>query len=90
MTENQKTFQAAVQSALAEQNLQKRFQLRSDDHDNPKSRTEEPMEIDHIRPQRKCFLSQKGGHLVKLSGEVHCWRCEVDHLKRNCPKNSRY
>ena len=25
------------------------------------------MEIDHIRPQRKCFLCHKGGHLAK-----HC------------------
>ena len=25
------------------------------------------------------------------TGEVHCWRCgEVGHLRRNCPKNSRY
>ena len=34
MTENPKTFQAAVQSPLAEQNLRKKFQLRSNDHDN--------------------------------------------------------
>ena len=31
MRENPKTFQAAVQSALAEQNLRKRFQLRTAD-----------------------------------------------------------
>ena len=93
------------------------------------------MEIDHIRPQRKCFLCGKGGiwqNTVSLpisfsfcltycitrakfyifskyrinsvgsvnaiaqerkpeTGEVHCWTCgEVGHLKRNCPKNSRY
>ena len=53
MTENSISFQAAVQSALAEQNSQKTFQLESTDHDNPKGRTEEPMEIDQIRPQRK-------------------------------------
>ena len=107
MRENPKTFQAAVQSAFAEQNLRKRFEFRSNDHDNQKDRTEELMEIDHIRPQRKCFLCSKGGHFTKHcksrsvnaiaqvkepeTGEIHCWRCgEVGHLKRNCPKNSRY
>ena len=67
MRENPKTFQTAVQSALAEQNLQKRFQVRSYSHDTQRGRTEEPMEIDHIRPQRKCFFCHKGGHLAK-----HC------------------
>ena len=64
---NPKEFWAAVQSALAEQNLRKRFQLRSNDHDNQKDRTEELMEMNHIRPQRKCFLCHKVGHLAK-----HC------------------
>ena len=59
MRENPKTFQAAAQ------NLQKRFQLRSNDHDSPKGRTEEPVEIDCTRPQRKCFLCHKVGHLAK-------------------------
>ena len=91
-----KTFQAAVQSALAEQNLSKRLQLRSNDHDHPKTRNEEPMEIDHIRPQRKCFLCHKGdiwqntksrsvNAITQVkepeTGDVHCWRCgEVGHL----------
>ena len=30
-----------------------------------KGRTEETMEIDHIRCQRKYFLYDKGGHLAK-------------------------
>ena len=38
----------------------KKFQLKSNDHDPPKTRTEEPMEIDHIRPQKKCFFCHKG------------------------------
>ena len=56
MSKNPKTFQAAVQSALAEHNLRKRFQLRTVDSQFSKSRTEEPMEVDHISPQKKCFL----------------------------------
>ena len=56
-----------------------------------KTRPEEPSEIDHIRPQEKCFWYHKGGHLAKHCksrsvsaiaqvketkiGEVHCWRC---------------
>ena len=62
-----KNILAAVQSAVADQNLRKRFQLGSNDHDNQKDRTEELMEIEHIRPYRKCFLYWKGSHLAK-----HC------------------
>ena len=36
MRENPKGFQTAVQSGLAEQNLQKRFQFRSNDHTTKK------------------------------------------------------
>ena len=61
MRENRKTFQAAVQSALAEQYLRKIFQLRMVDSQFSKSRREEPMEIGHI-----CLCS-KSGHLAK-----HC------------------
>ena len=83
----------------------KRFQLRSDDHDHQKTRTEKAMKIDHIRPHRKCFLCHRGHfarHCKSISvnaialvkepktGEIGCWRCgEGGHLKRRCPKNSR-
>ena len=38
MSENPETLQAAVQSALAEQNARKRFQLRTADSQSSKSR----------------------------------------------------
>ena len=91
MGENPKIFQAAVQSALAERNLRKKFHIRTVDSQSSKSRTEEPMEVDHIRPQKKCFLCSKTGHLAKHcrsriikaveqvrnsnKGEVECWKC---------------
>ena len=43
MRQNPKTFQTAVQYTLAKQNLRKRFHLRSNDHDHPKTRSEKPM-----------------------------------------------
>ena len=91
MRENPKTFQAAVQSVLAAQNLGKRFQLRTNDTHSGTMRNEEPMEIYHTRPQKKCFLCKKAGHIAKhcrlrsvnvveqvQNTEVkdkNCWRC---------------
>ena len=91
MKENPKTFQAAVQYALSEQNLRKRFQLRTNDTHSGTMRNEEPMKIYHIRPQKKCFLCKKVGHLAKHSRSTsvnvvqqvqntevkdrNCWRC---------------
>ena len=39
-----KKFHTQVLSILAEQNVKKRFQLRSNDHDHLKTRTKEPIE----------------------------------------------
>ena len=61
-----KTFQTAIQSVLVEQNLWKRFYIGSNDHDHPKTRIEEPVETDHIRPQRKCFFVPQGGTFGKI------------------------
>ena len=67
------------------------FQLRTVDSQSSKSGTEESMEVDHIRPQKKCFLCSRTGHLTKCcrsrilnavelvrnsnKGEVECWKC---------------
>ena len=63
MRENPATLQAAVTSAMNEQNLRKRFNLRVGKVDMP--RREEPMQIDHLRPSRRCFKCNQSGHLAK-------------------------
>ena len=40
--------------------LWKGFQLKSNEHDNPKGRTEEQMEIDHIKISKKMFPMMQG------------------------------
>lgn len=68
MRENPQTLQQAVTSATNEQNLRKRFNLRTG-HDmggNHSNLSEaQPMEVDHYRPQPRCFNCQKRGHLAK-------------------------
>ena len=76
MRENAKSFQNAVQSALAEQNLRKRFHLRTDGKESFHQRNEDPMKIDHIRPQR-CFLCKRVGHMAK-----HCKTRSVNAVKQ--------
>ena len=68
MRENPTTFEDAVRSALNEQNLRKRFQMRSGrefgrpQHDQ--SRQEIPMEVDHLRPSKRCFKCNRKGHVA--------------------------
>ena len=76
---------------MAEQNLRKRFHLRTDEKESFHQRNEEPMEIDHIRPRKRCFLCIRVGHMAKHCktrsvnaveqmkqiqfSELLCWRC---------------
>ncbi|MCG7874780.1 MAG: hypothetical protein N0C90_00440 [Candidatus Thiodiazotropha endolucinida] len=71
MRESPATFEAAVKSALNEQNLRKRFHLRSGrEYGRPQSgvsnntRQEIPMEVDHLRPSKRCFKCNKKGHIA--------------------------
>jgi len=69
MRDNPVSLQNAINSAMAEQNLRKRFDLRLgrmertdrlDRYDEPT-----PMDVDHYRPQNKCFKCNKFGHWAK-------------------------
>lgn len=72
LREDPKTFDEAIQVALREQNIRKRFSLRNED--NPKTTQKqshstqdyglEPMEVDHFRP-RRCFKCKRVGHWAK-------------------------
>lgn len=70
MRDNPQTLQPAVHSAVQEQNLRKRFFLRSGreygQYDRYRSlNTHEPMEVDHFRPTRKCQICNMTGHTAK-------------------------
>ena len=65
MRENPKTFQAAVQSALAEQNLQNRFQLKSNDHDDPKRQNSGTNRNTSHKTSEEMFLMSQGGTFDK-------------------------
>ena len=69
MRGNPNTLQAAVALAMEEQNLRKRFDLRTktprmndriDRQEGPV-----PMEIDHMRPRRRCNICNRFGHIPK-------------------------
>ena len=67
MRENPDTFQAAVAIATREQNLRKRFQLRTGRGIETRSidSEHEPMEVDHYRNKPTCFYCKKKGHIVR-------------------------
>jgi hypothetical protein len=69
MRDNPVSLQNAVNSAMAEQKLRKRFDLRLgcrerterlDIYDGPT-----PMDVDYYRPQNKCFKCNTFGHWAK-------------------------
>lgn len=68
MRENPTTLALAVNSALAEQNVRARFELRSHLSHNqvqtPLNRPV-PMEIDHLRPSNTCRYCKRQGHVIQ-------------------------
>ena len=66
MRENPDTLQAAITVATHKQNLRKRFDLRSGNHTTmSKNFDTEPMEVDHLRPQFRCYKCHRRGHKAK-------------------------
>ena len=65
MWANPATLQAAVASAMTEQNLRKRFNLRIGRVTDSNVCHIEPMEIDHLQPIKHCFKYNKLGHYAR-------------------------
>lgn len=72
MRDNPATLGAAVNSAMNEQNLRKRFDLRAGRSSKYEQKTDEPMDVDHYRPVRRCFKCKQTGHLAN--------KCTIKHI----------
>ncbi|MCG7883674.1 MAG: zinc finger domain-containing protein, partial [Candidatus Thiodiazotropha endolucinida] len=59
---NPADLEAAITTATDEQNLRRRFNLRTRHHEIP---DEERMEVDHYRPVQRCFKCHRAGHKSK-------------------------
>ena len=62
LRENPATLEAAITTATNEQNLRRRFNLRTRHREVP---DEERMEVDHYRPAPRCFKCHRVGHRSK-------------------------
>lgn len=66
MRANPDSLQAAIKIGNEEQNLRRRFDLRSHNHSQSFYGTvDEPMEIGHARPSIRCYKCNKQGHKAK-------------------------
>ena len=68
MRENPQTLAAAVNSAMTEFQLRKKFELRRNKSENSENygRREEPMDVNHYRPLGvKCSYCKRFGHKIK-------------------------
>ena len=76
MRDNPQTLNAAIEVATAEQNIRKRFNLRTGHDFGPSDnkldrtniradRNEQPMEVDHYRRPMKCYECKRTGHLAR-------------------------
>ena len=82
MRENPDRLQAAVHIAMTEQNLRRKFNLRTGREDRA-----EPMEVDQARPPR-CQLCRKLGHEARACRTNPRERVEAVTLARGITQNS--
>ena len=65
LRENPATLDAAITCATNEQNLRKRFNLRSRHQYVPNYEDDNRMEVDYYRPPQRCFKCNKIGHRAR-------------------------
>lgn len=84
MRENPATFSLAVKSAMTEQNLRKRFTLRTERVDEPRYKTIRPMTL--TRPRRTEPLnSHEPMEIDHYRDAKRCYSCgKVGHVSRDC------
>lgn len=98
MRERPRTFERAVRSALEEQNLRKRFDLRSEFRTPSSNRRHglgwedgyEHMQIDHLRPssKRACHRCGRTNHLAK-DCRAKTKRVQINEVTQVAPRNSQ-
>jgi hypothetical protein len=76
MRDNPLTLQAAITAAMNEQNLRRRFSLRSGHSEKYVNSQHKPMEVGHYRPTGQCFHCKKWGHKARdctfRRKQIHC------------------
>ncbi|CAG2257259.1 CNBP [Mytilus edulis] len=84
MRENPATFSLAVKSAMTEQNLRKRFTLRTERVDEPRYKTIRPMTL--TRPRRTEPLnSHEPMEIDHYRDAKRCYSCgKIGHVSRDC------
>ncbi|CAC5410710.1 CNBP [Mytilus coruscus] len=84
MTENPATFALAVKSAMTEQNLRKRFTLRTEKVDEPRYKTTRPMTLNRLR-RTEPLNSHEPMEIDHYRDAKCCYSCGKEgHVSRNC------
>lgn len=85
LRENPTTLDAAITCATNEQNLRKRFNLRSRHQYVPNDEDDNRMEVDYYRPPQRCFKCNKIGHRARdCKPNPH-----VNAVNENRPSNDK-
>ena len=93
MRTNPQDLQTAINMAITELNLAKRFKLRNE------GVVHEPMDVDQTRSRPKCYKCHRVGHKANVCralpprpvnvvqgppNEQRCWKCGSRNQRMNC------
>ena len=93
MRDNPKSLADAVNTALAEQNLRKRVDLRAKAYSRPLSNpNHEPMDISMVRPPKRCYICKRPGHgpnQCRQSRRVNAASVDPKQNEQDIPSRNR-